>query len=170
MTRNFLAAPSHRTAGILATAIRDESGTLRMDRFVIGAGVVVLVGLALLGQWQGDGKPRAGDAASAATGTAAADGATIRRVSAVGQAVPEPPGPPEDVRRSGASPDFAERFVDRPHTEWEILDRERQAILAAEAAAAANSPAGAASPAEVLAAEDAAGEAAAGASGRPDGS
>jgi hypothetical protein len=144
------------------------SGSARIDRIAIGVGGVAIIALIAIGQFRGDGPAEGGDAAATASETSGAgSGAPVRRVSAVGNIPPEPPGVPGEVRRSHASASYQQRFDEPYDNEMQILEAGRQQARAAEAARASDQPV---PPGQVLASEGAAGDPATATPPRPDGS
>jgi hypothetical protein len=147
------------------------SGSVRMDRLAIAVGAVAILALFAIGQWRGDGLTEGEDTAATASETSGAGaGAPLRRVSAVGNLAPEPPGVPGEVRRSHASLSYEARFNSPPDNEMEILERAARQVREAEAAARASGPPAAAPPGQLLAAEGVAVDPETDPALRPDGS
>jgi hypothetical protein len=147
--------PAARITAALAAWRADESGSIRTDRYVMGLGVVAVLGLLIITDLRSE-EPTPGEAA-AGQGVA-----TPRRmISAVGPVAPQPlPLPEGSQRQSHASASYEERFNSQPDTEAAILRMLTEEAIAAEAAAGGPPPVAEAIPtAEAVPTAEAAAEA-----------
>jgi hypothetical protein len=135
MIRSLMA--NHVRPGALRTAARiraaaaawraDESGSAGSDRYVIGLGIVAVIGLLVITDLRREEPTPEQEAAAAAA-------AAPRMISAVGPVAPQPaPMPEGSQRQSHASGGFEERFAVQPDNEAAILQILTEQAIAAEA-------------------------------------
>jgi hypothetical protein len=149
MVNDLRPGPSRRAARVtaaLAAWRSDESGSARTDRYVIGLGVVAVLGLLIITDLRKE-EPTPEQAAAQAAAAAP------RMISAVGTVAPQPaPMPEGSQRQSHASSIYEERLTIQPDNEAAILHATTEQAIAAEAAAGGPPPvAETAPPAEAAA-------------------
>ena len=126
--------PAARVLAVLRVWRADESGSVRTDRYVIGLGVVAVLGLLIITDLRQEEPTPEQVAAQAAA-------AAPRMISAVGPVAPQPaPMPEGSQRQSHASSIYEERLTIQPDNEAAILHALTEAAIAAEAAAGGPPP------------------------------